>query len=272
MMRPHHRTKAYALASALMFMLLLGACTRPQDVPADIEFGHVHGLGLNPADDRLYVASHDGLFVIDDSGPRRVGRNAHDLMGFTITGPNQFLASGHPGGGDLPNPMGLVSSDDYAMTWKTVSLTGEADLHAIDTAGQRVVAYDSLTETVLSSNDQGRTFTALTQMPSIDLALMPSGEVLVTAPDGGVWLTDDLSTEQVTTAPPLAFIDGDTTLAGVSPSGVVWTSSDGITWSRRGELPEQPQAVSISDGRWFAATTTGVYESTDNGRTWESLL
>lgn len=36
-----------------------------------------------------------------------------DLMGFTVAGPDRFLASGHPGpGADLPEPLGLVESRD----------------------------------------------------------------------------------------------------------------------------------------------------------------
>jgi hypothetical protein len=59
---------------------------------------HVHGLGVNPADGKLYVASHHGVFRVDGQGDaEQIARRTQDFMGFTIVGPNHFLASGHPG-------------------------------------------------------------------------------------------------------------------------------------------------------------------------------
>ena len=77
---------------------------------------HVHGVGINPGDGLVYLATHDGLFRYGPAGPERVGA-VNDLMGFTIAGPDHFYASGHPGpGSDLPNPVGLVESTDAGRT------------------------------------------------------------------------------------------------------------------------------------------------------------
>ena len=57
----------------------------------------VHGLGLNPADGDLYTATHFGLFrVAADGVAERVGESLQDTMGFTVVGPDRFVASGHP--------------------------------------------------------------------------------------------------------------------------------------------------------------------------------
>ena len=58
-------------------------------------FGHVHGIGLNPGDDRLYVASHNGVFRLDDGTSTLVAGRAQDTMGFTIASADRFLASGY---------------------------------------------------------------------------------------------------------------------------------------------------------------------------------
>ncbi|MDT0167302.1 hypothetical protein Q9R32_17250, partial [Actinotalea sp. AC32] len=81
-------------------------------VPSD----HVHGVAFNRADDKVYLATHDGLFRYDDTGPVRVGP-VIDLMGFTAAGPDHFYSSGHPGPGvDMANPVGLIESTDAGET------------------------------------------------------------------------------------------------------------------------------------------------------------
>lgn len=270
----HTHLPARVGATALTLMLtLLAACSQPaQDAPTALAFGHVHGLGPNPATGELWIATHDGLFTLDDGNPQRVEQAPHDLMGFTVTGPDQFAASGHPATAGATNPMGLVTSSDAGRTLDPISLTGQADLHAIDTTGTRVVAYDAVTQTVVESTDNGRAFTPLAQLPAIDVAIGPDDSVLVTGANYTLGQVTGGQTERVRTAPPLVYIDGDTTLAGISPTGLVWSSVDGQTWKGRGELPGQPQALTANDDAWYAATTTGIYESTDDGATWKAML
>jgi hypothetical protein len=61
---------------------------------------HVHGLGINPADGALFVATHTGLFRAGpgERSAKRVVDRFQDTMGFTVTGPDRFLGSGHPDG------------------------------------------------------------------------------------------------------------------------------------------------------------------------------
>ena len=63
---------------------------------------HVHGLGVNPADGSLFVATHTGLFraAPDEQRARRVADRYQDTMGFTFVAPDHFLGSGHPDGRD----------------------------------------------------------------------------------------------------------------------------------------------------------------------------
>ena len=37
---------------------------------------HIHGLGINPSNDKLYVATHYGLYTVEqDQAPQRVSPN-----------------------------------------------------------------------------------------------------------------------------------------------------------------------------------------------------
>ncbi len=86
--------------SRLSTVWTVGGCAGSDEEPAPglpEVYGHVHGLGVNPADESLFVATHTGLFraANDDTRLERVGRSRQDTMGFTVTAPDTFLGSGH---------------------------------------------------------------------------------------------------------------------------------------------------------------------------------
>jgi hypothetical protein len=91
------------LVVALVVVLVVAGCGKdrsaaPSPLAAAEDPGvvHVHGLGINPRDGRLYAATHTGLFVIADGTATRVSDRLQDTMGFTVVGSDQFLGSGHP--------------------------------------------------------------------------------------------------------------------------------------------------------------------------------
>lgn len=104
--------------------------------------GHVHGIGRDPADGTLYLATHKGLFRQEAGAWQRTGP-VIDLMGFSVAGPGRFLASGHPGVGvDLPQPAGLLESNDAGASWVIRSRGGESDFHALTSSPSGVLAFD----------------------------------------------------------------------------------------------------------------------------------
>jgi hypothetical protein len=77
---------------------------------------HVHGVDVDPADGLVYLATHEGLFRYDVSGPRQVGPTI-DLMGFAVAAPHALAAS--PTGKVVvaTAPTGPVRSTDGGRTW-----------------------------------------------------------------------------------------------------------------------------------------------------------
>jgi len=197
-------------------------------------FSHVHGLDAPAwAGGDLLVATHHGLLrVLPDGRWRTVAGPAHDLMGFRAhpSRAGHLYGSGHPDlRSGLPNPLGLLRSDDRGRTWAPVSLQGTADFHALSvqaTDGEVLFGFDATGMRLLRTLDGGRRWAHVSAEP-----LLAAGGVLALEIDPA---------------------DPDRLWVG-TPRGL-WASDDGGgSWSERdfGGLPVTALRASV-DGRWFA--------------------
>lgn len=270
------RAKVAGLALALV--VPLAACGDSESAPqaseaseasesAGMPSAHVHGVGVNPADGAVFLATHDGLFRYENGEPTRVGP-VIDLMGFTIVGPDHFYSSGHPGPDvDLPEPVGLLESTDAGRTWKQLSRGGESDFHALTASEAGVIGFDG----VLRASSDGKEWRDL-EAPAepYGLAVSPDGKVVLgTAPTGLIRSGDAGETwAKVPDAPSLMFVDwaeGDV-VAGIGPEGEVAVSDDGgLTWDVRGIVEGQAHAVGASGAGpdLLVATGTELLRSDD---------
>lgn len=272
----NRNTCAAVVAVAAAAFLLVGCESGAGGDGEDVELAHIHGLGIDPADGMLYAASHHGLFQVSGRGePKQVAGRTQDFMGFTVLGPRHFLGSGHPGHGDDEQPpnLGLIESTDAGDTWTALSLSGEADFHAMEAKHGRVYGFDSQSGQLMVSRDK-KTWDERAALPLADIAVSPADadEVLATT-QGGVQRSTDgaKSFSPVAGAPTLIFIDwvSTTLLVGVAPDGAVHVSGDGgATWSERGSVSGEPQAiVARGDADVYVATDQAIYRSTDTGAT-----
>lgn len=252
--------------------------------PTAVDLGpvHVHGLGIDPGDGALLIATHTGLFRSPPGAARarRVGESHHDLMGFTVAGPDRYVASGHPDGtGDLPPFLGLIESQDGGRTWESVSLLGEVDFHVLEAVGRRIYGFGSHFETraatMLVSDDGGRTWAERSPPEALlDLAIDPadadravaSGEdgLFITRDAGRTWRPLDGPAGLLTWAEPDA-------LYAVAGDGAVSRSQEaGRTFEAVGQIPGQPAAFhGESTDELYAALHEGtVLESRDGGASW----
>ncbi len=243
---------------------------------------HVHGLGIDPADRALFIATHTGLFRVGerDSKAVRVGDSYQDTMGFTVVGENRFLGSGHPGlRTDLPPLLGLLESTDSGRNWDPISLLGEADFHVLRSAGERVYGYDASNDRLLVSGDAGRTWEEVERpAPLLDLAADPNDSQHVVAAgvsdlSQGLYESRDGGRSWVSVGDQVGLLAWPTTdrLFLVDGGGDVFLNSNGGgRFERRGSVGGQPAAF-LGQGadELFVALHDGtIKRSTDGGATW----
>jgi len=276
-----------ALAGVVL-AVVIGGCGADDDeagapvAGADPGLIHVHGLGVNPLDGALFAATHNGLFrAAANETPQRVGDSRQDVMGFTVIGPDRFLASGHPDGRtDDPPLLGLIESGDAGKTWNAGVLRGEADFHLLRTSRQTLYAQDSQTGRVFEGPIGGSSLSVRRspQGELIDFAVDPEDpQRLVAATDRGLaqssdgarsWKALDRKRTGLLVAP------GPSQLVLVDGSGRVQASDDaGRTWRSVGAIDGPPAAFHSRDGVLYVAVHDGpVLQSDDGGRTWTTRI
>jgi photosystem II stability/assembly factor-like uncharacterized protein len=256
-----------------------GAASPAAAAPQEEETaGHIHGLGIDPADGALFVATHSGLFraAKGEARARRVGDSRQDTMGFTVVGKSEFLGSGHPGSPDQPPLLGLIRSEDAGRSWEPVSLSGEADFHALRAAGKRVYGADATRGRFIVSDDGGATWDERPPPAFVfDVAIDPDDpDHIVAATEEGLATSRDAGRSWRPPDPRrvglLAWNAAG--LALVDQEGGVHRSADGRKWKRAGEIGGRPAALAASGSDLLAGTHGNeVKISRDGGRSWELL-
>jgi photosystem II stability/assembly factor-like uncharacterized protein len=272
----------WVLALALAGMVALASCggngeSSGNGSAAQLP-GHIHGLGVNPSDGALFIATHSGLFRAPRGvrEPARVDDQYQDTMGFSVIGPDRFIGSGHPALGEGGPPhLGLIESEDAGRSWESVSLAGEADFHVLRFAHGRVYGYNGLTGKLMLSDDLGRSWSERTPPAGvIDLAVDPDDpNRILASTERGLALSED---EGESWRP----IEGEVGLLAwpesgslylVDAAGRVSMSADaGGMWRRIARIGGQPVALAApGDSELYVGLPDGrVKQSLDGGASW----
>lgn len=271
-MRPFFATLALSLIA-----VSAAACSNEKSSVAGPTVSHVHALVTNPADGSLLAATHHGVFRIVDSKASLVGKGLQDTMGLAVLGPDRFYASGHPEPGkDSPPHLGLIASNDGARTWKTVSLAGKADFHSLAPTKTGVYGYNSLASTLMFSSD-GKEWTDLFEGAVYDLAADPNNpdHLLFTTEQGVQDYRRGSEPTPLTGTAGIALVEwaDERTVVGLTVAGEVRVSTNaGRNWSKAGTVKGDIEALGANADGWQVATADGIFESTDHGNTWRSIL
>lgn len=283
---PLHSRLCSILGAAVVATLALAGCSQGASsepansaAAAGLPSEHVHGISRDPGSGKVNLATHKGLFVLQSDASWLPVGPVVDLMGFAVSGPGTFYASGHPGAGvDLPSPVGLIRSTDAGRTWTSLSRGGESDFHAMTASSKGVMGFDG----VVRMTSDGKTWsTGALSVPPRTLAAAPDGsQVLATTEQGVLSSADDGRTWVSLDSAPVLLLSAwadSSTVVGITPDGGLALSADaGRTW--RTDLAKLSSAQALSAGRDSAggleilvATDAGVLQSRDEGASFTTL-
>lgn len=266
-----------------------------------VQFHHIHGLAVDPKDGSvLFVATHGGLLrVVQDRQWEWVGEARHDYMGFTHHPLEQgtVFVSGHPQGGALPNPMGLLVSRDGGRTWRPLALRGQVDFHAMTISADggtlygwnvmgspglyRVSAKDGAWKRLDALGLQGvSSLAGHPKEPESLLAGTRSG-LLVSRDGGNTWTSATRQLEGVSVT-AVAYSPKDPrrlyAYAVRQDLGFLTSSDGGETWRASGLFLGSEDAIAVlapsSHGEqtiYMATFTSDLQKSMDGGVTWKAL-
>jgi photosystem II stability/assembly factor-like uncharacterized protein len=235
---------------------------------------HVHGLGINPADGALFIATHTGLFRVaqGQERARRVGEGTQDTMGFTVVGRNRFLGSGHPGEGESgPPALGLIESTDAGRSWKTISLDGEADFHVLRFAAGRIYGFDAGNGRLMVSRNAGRDWKELSlPEPLLDLVADPADpDRLIASGQGGLHRSSDGGKTWQKLGGNIALLAwpaSDRVYRVGGDARVSMSTDSGRTWREVGSIGQPPAALLAQSPReLYAALPDGTIVQSRNG-------
>lgn len=256
---------------------------------------HFHGIAVDAGDDdRLYLATHHGLFVAaDDGSARRISETRDDFMGFTPhpADPDVLYASGHPAGG---GNLGFIVSRDGGKSWSGLAdgVGGPVDFHQMDISKADPDVVYGVFDGLQRSTDGGRTWTRIGPEPDGILDLAASSRdsdriyaatrsgLMVSTDGGRQWRRAHDSGQPATM---VHVTRGGAVHAFILGTGLVRAEEAGLDWTELGDAFGRSVVLHLAvaadaEPRTLYAVTLdpetrsqALHASRDGGRTWARL-
>lgn len=261
---------------------------------------HIHGLGYDSLNQRLFVATHYGIFIWKEGGLFQLGKNRDDYMGFSLhpSNPSIIYTSGHPGSG---GNMGVMKSEDGGLSFRKIfgGLKGESvDFHSMALSPVNPnVLYGWFQGKIYRTKNGGKSWTLASGqgLPSRGFCfgapcLSPDSrdERLLYAGTGdGLFVSRDFGENWSAASREGAFagigvdpVNAQRLFAFTQKWGVAISPDGGKSWQARnkGVTPAAQEfifafAFDPKDSKHvFAATPERVFRSSDRGESWEKIL
>ncbi len=247
---------------------------------------HYHGIAFaRSGSATLLLATHHGLFAVDNTGEATQVSPIQDYMGFapSPSDPLTYFASGHPAGG---GNTGFLKSTDGGATWAQLSagVGGPVDFHQMDVSPVDPKTIFGVYGELQASRDGGRTWSVIGPAPGQLISIAASGVkanqvyaatkngLHVSMDAGASWQLLDFDGEVVSMVKRgpigtlLAFVLGRGFLKTGEDNPKDWT----VIANDFGQAVPLHLAMDPADDNHLALTTQAndVLESRDGGSTW----
>lgn len=291
----------------ILSIFVLSACNKTEEVvdgdanqvveQSDLypveNISHAHGLAVDMADSsKVYVATHEGLFVmIDEKDFYRIGEAQDDYMGFSVH-PSEakvFYSSGHPHtGGNI----GVQKSEDRGVSWDKISngIGGPVDFHAMTISPKNPeILFGWYRNGLQKSSDGGENWEIVAaNLPHIislvgdneDENLLYAGTVaglLQSNDQGKTWevLSEDLKDSAVVTM-AIDPTNNQKMLSFSEKLGLAKSMEKGKTWEKisgfdGGVVMFIAFDKNVKDKVYLINDNNIIYKSVDGGETWISV-
>lgn len=258
---------------------------------------HIHGLGYDSQSQRLFIATHYGLFLWKDRKLFQLGEVRDDFMGFSLhpSNPDIIYTSGHPKkGGNI----GVMISEDGGVTFKRI-LQESVDFHSMTVSpANRKILYGWFKGKLYRTKDGGKTwdFASGRGMPQqgfcfgapcLTADTKDERSVYAGTPNG-LLVSHDFGENWTTVNATLGGVAG----VGVDPShshrlfaftknlALAHSLDRGKSWQARNKGLKLSRDEFIfafafdqkNSTHLFAATPEQIFWSRDGGRNWEKIL
>jgi photosystem II stability/assembly factor-like uncharacterized protein len=284
---------AVAAAAVLASRSISVAETTVSDLTGET---HFHGIAVDPRNpDRLYLATHHGLFAVGPDGvAQRISETEHDFMGFTPhpNDPEVLYASGHPAGG---GNLGFIVSRDGGQSWAKLSdgVGGPVDFHQMDISKADPQVIYGVYGELQKSTDGGQSWSRVGPAPEGIIGLAASSidadrlyaatrSGLLVSTDGGQSWRPAHDSQQL--ASMVQVTPGGAVYAFIADLGLLKAEEPGFQWTPvsndfgdtlvlhlaagRGEEAQQRLYVVTFDPE---TRSQALYASRDGGRSWTRL-
>jgi hypothetical protein len=251
----------------------------------------LNALDLDPETGDYLLTTNKGFWRIDKDdktvtqikGTIAAGGKSDTVGTFLeieVTPDGRLIGSGHPDNQNtLPQYLGFIESTDMGKTWKVLARLGDADLHKIIQAHDKLYAFDAVLSALLISEDNGKTF-AERFTPTgliIDFAVDPKDEnYILAATEDTLHNTSDQGENWRPVQPGtgIRLEWNENGLYRADQDGTVLTSTDrGNTWNPVGKVEGEPYKFKTDGDRLLLALSDGtIVESTDGGKTWTDVF
>lgn len=304
--------KNKVLAGLLFSSLVISGCSSAKEASGEereLEKGykaeHLHGIAYG-ADQNIYVATHEGMLATDSDGGKWImkGNYDFDFMGFNAMSDGTMITSGHPGKtSSLPNPLGVMISENSGEKWESKSLLGKVDFHILSSnySNPKVIYGINQMDSgnykagIYKSTDKGKKWEridsiglpkdlhqiySLISMPDDENTLLAGTEVgVLKSVDGGEsWNSFDPS--RLITS--INIIPDSKELISYSITngevGIMVSSDGGESWVNKGfDLGQDAVAyfgVNPKEPKQMVISTfeNSVFHSADGGENWHPLM